>query len=224
MHHAATGSKAQGTANTGTRLAPTKLQYMMQKPSRRRGRRPQRQHTTTHTTCKQAEHVGAREHCQKQTAVVLYMHGSWPTTKGSTVSSTLAHAAITGTHKHTHRHTQHADTPVAIAASYTSRCPAPGLHATPRKVAGSFSQNVRWRLGTTTVAAKSASALQKAATATRPATCSTRTGVVSEGAVAHAVQRPLSMAWMAARHTISHTRRWRREESSGLRPSHTTGQ
>jgi len=42
MHHAATGSKAQGTANTGTRLAPTKLQDMMQKPSRRRG--PQRQH------------------------------------------------------------------------------------------------------------------------------------------------------------------------------------
>jgi hypothetical protein len=94
MHHAATGSKAQGTANTGTRLAPcpTKLQDMMQKLSRGRG--PQRQHTTTHTTCKQAEHVGAREHCQKQTAVVLYMHGSWPTTKGSTVSSTLAHAAM----------------------------------------------------------------------------------------------------------------------------------
>jgi hypothetical protein len=43
------------------------------------------------------------------------------------------------------------------------------------------SKNVRWRLGTTTVAAKSASA---AATAARPTTCSTSTGAVSEGAVA----------------------------------------
>jgi hypothetical protein len=76
MHHAATGSKAQGTANTGTWLAPTQLQYMMQKLSRRRG--PQRQHTTTHTTRKQATHAGAREHCQKQTAVVLHMHGINP--------------------------------------------------------------------------------------------------------------------------------------------------
>jgi hypothetical protein len=154
MHHAATGSKAQGTANTGTRLAPcpTKLQDMMQKLSRGRG--PQRQHTTTHTTCKQAEHAGAREHCQKQTAVVLYMHSIWPTTKGSTVSSTLAQAAITGEHivsKHTHTHTgiHNKDTPGAIAASHTCRCPAPGPTTCHAKKGCWVSKNVRWRLGTT---------------------------------------------------------------------------
>jgi hypothetical protein len=86
-------------------LAPTKLQYyMMQKLSRRRG--PQRQHTTTHTTCMQGHASTARNKRQS----VLYMHGIWPTTKGSTVSSTMAQAAITGehisTHTHAHRHTQ----------------------------------------------------------------------------------------------------------------------
>ena len=149
-HHAATGSKAQGTANTGTRLAPTKLQYMMQKLSRRRG--PQRQHTTTHTTCKQAEHAGAREHCQKQTAVVLYMHSIWPTTKGSTVSSTLAQAAITGEHivskhTHTHRHTQQGH-----ARSYRriTHRPLPCTRTTCHAKKGCWvSKNVRWRLGTT---------------------------------------------------------------------------
>jgi hypothetical protein len=56
--------------------------------------------------------------------------------KGSIVSSTLAHAAIMGTHKYTHRHTQQGHTSSYRRITYTwplpcpaGRCPAPGLHA-----------------------------------------------------------------------------------------------
>jgi hypothetical protein len=95
MYHAAAGSKANGTANTGTRLAPTKLcstccknlaaredhSYSIPLHTQQASKQSMQGHASTVTNDIGPKRDSAKERRWK--AVVLNMHGSRPTKKAA---------------------------------------------------------------------------------------------------------------------------------------------